>query len=73
MSRKEEIKKFMIEQFGEQFITEQELDEFTEKLLQAADRCDKAERTPTTKVWTKEEIEALGIEVKPVDWKNFNS
>tara|TARA_R100001015_G_C4580656_1_gene137200 strand:+ start:779 stop:1000 length:222 start_codon:yes stop_codon:yes gene_type:complete len=73
MSRKEEIKKFMFEQFGEQFTTDAELDEFVEKLLRAADKCDKAQRMPTGKVWTKEEIETLGIEVKPVDWKNFNS
>jgi len=72
MDKKEEIKKFIKEQFGAQFRTETELDEFAQKLLDSAERQDVLARTGTARVWKKEEIELLGIEVKPVEWQQFD-
>ena len=72
MDKKEEIKKFIKEQFGGQFQTEAELDEFAQKLLESAERQDALAKVGTARVWKKEEIELLGIEVKPVDWQQFN-
>ncbi|MEO2158810.1 MAG: hypothetical protein ABGX31_05665 [bacterium] len=72
MEKKEEIKKFLKEQFGERFRTESELDEFAEELLKSAEKQNTLERVRYARVWKKEEIELLGIEVTPVDWKQFD-
>jgi len=72
MEKKDEIKKFLLEQFAGRFRTETELDEFAEELLKSAEKQDALERARYAKVWKKEEIEQLGIEVKPVDWQQFD-
>ncbi len=72
MTNKEKIKKFIKEAFGNKFETEAELDDFAQKLLENAERADSAANVPRAKIYKKEEIEALGIEVTPVKWKKLD-
>tara|TARA_B100000131_G_scaffold246681_1_gene239683 strand:+ start:2158 stop:2376 length:219 start_codon:yes stop_codon:yes gene_type:complete len=71
MDKKEEMKKFIREQFGAQFHTERELDEFAQNLLESAEKQEALANVGRAKVWKKEEIELLGLEITPVDWHNF--
>ena len=71
MGKREELKKFIEEQFGSQFRSERELDEFVQNLLESAERQETLANMRRSKIWKKEEIDLLGIEVKPVDWDNF--
>lgn len=68
---KEKIKTFIREAFGNRFNTEEEIEEFAEKLLKSADEIDKATKVTRVKIWKKEEIEELGIEVTPVKWEKL--
>lgn len=68
---KEKIKTFIREAFGNRFNTEEEIEEFAEKLLKSADEIDKATKVTRAKIWKKEEIEELGIEVTPVKWEKL--
>ena len=72
MTNKEKIKKFIKETFGHKFSSEEELDEFAQKLLESAERTDLATMAPRAKIYKKEEIEAMGIEVTPVKWKKLD-
>ena len=70
MNNKEEIKKFLKESLG--IVDEVELEDFATSLLEKAELYDALPRKPrTARVWKKEDIEAEGIEVIPVDWKKF--
>ena len=72
MTNKEKIKNFIKDTFGDRFETEAELEEFAQKLLENAERADSATMSPRAKIYKKEEIEALGIEVTPVKWKKLD-
>ena len=69
MNNKEEIKEFLKKSFG---IQGEALEEFTENLLKEAELHDSLPAQESARIWKKEEIEALGIEVKPVKWKKFD-
>jgi len=71
MDNKEKIKEFLKESLGIE--DEMELERFSTDLLEKVKLYDNIPQTTyrTSKVWKKEEIEELGIEVKPVDWKKF--
>ena len=71
MTNKEKIKKFIKETFGDRFESEDELEQFAQKLLESAEKTDLNIRLPSSKVWKKEEIEELGIVVTPVKWKKL--
>ena len=68
-SNKETIKKFLK---GLGISDEEELNEFSEKLLEkwASDVTPRPIKN-RARIWTKEEIEEQGIEVKPVKWKKL--
>jgi len=70
VDNKEQIKEFLRESLG--ITDEKDLEEFSEKLLQKSEKYDTLVDTPRGRVWKKEEIEALGIEVTPVKWKKLD-
>ena len=70
MDNKEKIKEFLRNSLG--ITDEKELEEFSEKLLLKAEKYDTLVERPRGRIWKKEEIEALGIEVKPVKWNKLD-
>jgi len=72
MTNKEKIINFVKEVFGARFETEAELEKFAEQLLENANRVDEAIERPRGRIWKKEEIEEMGIEVTPVKWKKLD-
>ena len=70
MDNKEQIKNFLRESLG--ITDENDLEEFSEKLILKSEKYDALVDAPRGRIWKKEEIEALGIEVTPVKWKKLD-
>tara|TARA_B100000287_G_scaffold418979_1_gene456619 strand:- start:281 stop:499 length:219 start_codon:yes stop_codon:yes gene_type:complete len=71
MDNKQRIKEFLKQSLGIE--GEEELEKFSTELLAKVEIYENIPSTSrrTSKVWKKEEIEELGIEVTPVDWKKL--
>ena len=66
---KEILKNYLKQKLNIEDDTELEL--ITEELMRMLGK-KKSSRAKTSRIWKKEEIEAEGIEVKPVKWKKLD-